>query len=485
LSLSENITIYIHIGCEPSIAKEISQHFSFELKGAKFSPAARKGHWDGMIRLFNARKNLLYAGLRQELEAFCFKRGYEVYVDDAFQSREYSTDQSNKFFHSLNIPPKFEERDFQIETLTHAVQQHRALFLSPTGSGKSMSIYLLTRYFDVKTLIVVPTSNLLLQMKSDIQSYGYQGSIGLIGDSEFDDSHKLTISTWQSIYERDPEWFAQFGMVIVDEAHLASAKSLKGIMEKLPDCQYRFGFTGTLNGTKTHQMILEGLFGPVKKVATTKELIDRGILAPFQIKVIKLSHPAWARKWIKKNASAYPDEMKFLTNCNKRNSFLVNLALAQKGNTLLLFYRVEEHGKILLEMIQKKEPNRKVYYIHGKIKAEDRERIRHEIENSNEDCILVASYGTLSTGVNIKRLDNLIFGSPWKSQIINLQSIGRILRPLEGKTATLFDVSDDLSWKSRLNHTLKHLIERLKIYNIDEFDYKLFDVDIQYKEEVQ
>jgi superfamily II DNA or RNA helicase len=408
----------------------------------------------------------------------------------------YTTKQAQAFFASLNIPPEFEERDFQIETLKHAVNNKRALFLSPTGSGKSMSIYLLTQYFKAKTLLVVPTANLLLQMQTDLKSYGYDRPIGQYGDSIKDDTRDITVATWQSIYKLDPEWFAQFGMVIIDEAHLASAASLKGIMEKMPECDLRFGFTGTLNGTKTHRMILEGLFGPVKRVATTKELIDRGILSPFNIKAIKLIHPKHAKKFIstkqdrgekdkdgnpKKTYADYPQEMEFLINSRKRNNFLANLALSQKGNTLLLFHRVEEHGKALYELIQKKAPKRKVFYIHGKIKAKEREAIRAEIETS-ENCILVASYGTLSTGVNIKRLDNLIFGSPWKSQIINLQSIGRVLRPLKGKMATLFDVSDDLSWKSHLNHTLKHLVERLKIYNAEEFDYKLFDVELNYEE---
>lgn len=486
-------SVYIKIDCEPSIWREIQAHFSFEAPGAKFSPAVRRGHWDG--RIYLAKKGMLYAGLQHELEKFCRDNSYQVIKKDNPKGT-FTEEDASTFFKSLNIPPEFEERDFQLTTLIHAVNNRRALFLSPTGSGKSMSIYLLTQYFQQKTLIVVPNANLLLQMQKDIRSYGYDQDIGQIGDNEFDDSNQITVSTWQSIYDADPEWFQQFGMVIIDEAHLASAASLKGIMEKLPECDLRFGFTGTLNGTKTHRLILEGLFGAVKRVATTRELIDKGILSPFDIKAIKLIHPDWAKKLhstkkdrgekdrngnTKKTYASYQDEMDFLVKNTKRNNFLANLALSRTGNTLLLFHRVEDHGKALYELIKKKDPARKVFYIHGKIKATEREKIRTEIENS-ENCILVASYGTLSTGVNIKRLDNLIFGSPWKSQIINLQSIGRVLRPLLGKHAVLFDVSDDLSWKSRLNHTLKHLIERLKTYNAEEFDYKMFDVELDYKE---
>lgn len=467
--------------------KEIQTHFSFEPPGAKFSPAAKKGHWDG--RIYLAKKGMLYAGLKNELIKFAHSLEYEVIDNTSKLNLEMTYSQAIDLIEQFKIPFDFEKRDYQINAMAHGLMNHRALFLSPTGSGKSMIIYYMIRGFQsrinkCRTLLVVPTANLLLQMSTDMQSYGYdKENIGQYGDSQKDDSKDITIATWQSIYNNDKEWFNQFDMVIIDEAHLASAKSLKGIMENCL-CQLKFGFTGTLNGTKTHQMVLEGLFGPVKRVATTKELIDNGTLAPFNIKAIKLNHPIEARKWLKKHGPKYPEEMTYLVGNPARNRFLARLALSLEGNTLLLFHRVEEHGKALYDLIRKQEPNRPVFYIHGKIKAEEREIIRKQMELL-PNAILVASYGTLSTGVNIKRLDNLIFGSPWKSQIINLQSIGRVLRPMKGKTATLYDISDDLSWKTRINHTLKHFIERLKIFNAEEFEYRLYNVELRYKEETQ
>ena len=462
--------------CDPGVAYELREHFTFDVPGAKFMPAYRNKMWDGKIRLFNHMACQLYGGLTIYLEKFCRDRGYELEFIDNFAAENFSLvdaqDEAIKF--NLTMEP----RDYQLSAFAHAVRNRRTILLSPTGSGKSLIIYLLLRHYNLKTLIIVPTTSLVSQLATDFRDYGFDAEEDVhkiyAGESKQTDKW-VTISTWQSVYKLDKSFFGQYDLVIGDEVHLFTAKSLQSIMAKLDHCKYRFGLTGTLDGTKTHRFVLEGLFGPVKKVTTTAELIDNKHLSNFRIKAILLQYPDTVRH-ILSNAD-YQTEMDWLVKCASRNTFIKNLALSLKGNTLLLFQYVEKHGKVLYDDLSK--TGRKVFYVAGSVDGQDREEIRKLVE-SEDNCIIVASYGTFSTGVNIKRLHNIIFGSPSKSRVRNLQSIGRALRTAEDKDmATLYDIADDLTWKKKQNTTLKHFAERIKIYIGEQFKYKTYTVKIE------
>jgi superfamily II DNA or RNA helicase len=289
----------------------------------------------------------------------------------------------------------------------------------------------------------------------------------------------LTISTWQSIYTQPKEYFEQFDFVIGDEAHLFKAQSLTGILSQCKNARYRIGLTGTLDGTKTHKLVLEGLFGQVEKVTTTKELMDNKQLADFMIKCLVLKHDDEICKLMK--GKTYPEEIEYLILNENRNKFIKNLAVSLKGNSLILYQYVDKHGKILYDMITKTENigDRKVFFVYGKTDTETREEVRRITEDEN-DAIIVASYGTFSTGINIRNLHNIIFASPSKSRVRNLQSIGRGLRLGDSKTeAVLYDIADDLRYKSYMNFTLKHFVERTKIYNEEKFTYKLFKIGLK------
>jgi superfamily II DNA or RNA helicase len=283
------------------------------------------------------------------------------------------------------------------------------------------------------------------------------------------------VTTWQSIYKMPKTWFDQFDVVIVDEAHLAKAKSLTGIMEKAPNIKYRYGFTGTLDDTQTHKLVLEGLFGQVFQVTSTKKLIDDKTLAEFDIKAIVLGYSDATRK-INKNKS-YQDEIDWIVRNEARNKYIRNLSWNLKGNTLILFQFVEKHGKVLEPLLHHAE--KRVHFVHGGVDAEIRESIRGIVESSGDNIIL-ASYGTFSTGVNIKRLDNIIFASPSKGKIRNLQSIGRVLRRGNGKDkATLYDIVDDLQYKTYKNFAIQHFMERVRIYTDEGFEFKLYNIDLK------
>ena len=472
--------VYIKVKAEPSVMMEMSEYFTFMVPGAKFMPAYRSKFWDGKIRLLNVMTGLLYAGLTKYVEEFCKSRDYEIEYLTDFSSENFSIKEANDFIAKLK--PTMQPRDYQIDAFVHAVRERRALLLSPTASGKSFIIYLLVRYYAKRTLILVPTTSLVSQLASDFADYGFDSDTfvhRVYAGQDKGSTKPITISTWQSVYKLPKEFFSQFDVVIGDEAHLFKAKSLTSILTKLSGCRYRFGFTGTLDGTETHKLVLEGLFGAVRKVITTAELIEQKHLAAFKIKAIVLSYPDEARKMIAR-ANDYQSEMDYLVRLDARNKFIRNLALSLEGNTLLLFQFVEKHGKELYAKIKEEASDRKIFYVAGTVEGEEREEIRKIVENES-NAIIVASFGTYSTGVNIKNLHNVIFGSPSKSRIRNLQSIGRGLRKSDTKTAaTLYDIADDLSWKNKKNYTLLHFMERIKIYNEEKFQYKIYKVSLDY-----
>jgi superfamily II DNA or RNA helicase len=473
--------VYVKLQCDRGTAMELSDFFTFEVPGAKFMPAVRNKVWDGKIRLYNVNTQLIYSGLIKHIEYFCEERGYNLVVNDGITDTiDIPVNGLAKYLND----GEFTLREYQLRAVAHAIRNHRALILSPTASGKSFIIYCLLRFYlrtaKKKALVVVPTTSLVYQMNSDFIDYSknlqfYYTHCIVGGQAKNDDDAKIYISTWQSIYKQPKKWFDQFDIVIGDEAHLFKANSLTKIMEKLTDCRYRFGFTGSLDGTQTNRLVLEGLFGPVMKVVDTKELIENKTLSDFRIKCLTLKYEDSICKLMKK--AKYQDEMDYLVTNVSRNNFIKNLTLTRKGNTLLLYQYVEKHGRVLYDIIKGEvDKERKVFFIYGGVDAEIREEIRN-ITETQQDAIIVASYGTFSTGINIRNLHNVIFSSPSKSRVRTLQSIGRALRKGDNKDiATLYDISDDLSHKSHVNHTLKHFAERVKMYNDEQFEYKLYNI---------
>jgi len=469
---------YNKIACDPGIGFELSEYFTFEVPGAKFMPAVRNKVWDGKIRLYNVMSCLLYAGLNKYVEEFASKRNYQVIYKSDFSADELSVKEAEEFIETLKIPSKYQPRDYQIKAFVHAIRNRRSLLLSPTASGKSFIIYLITRYYHARTLIIVPTTSLVSQLASDFADYGFVSDKfvhRIFAGQDKQTDKPVTISTWQSIYKMPKKYFEQFDVVIGDEAHLFKAKSLTSIMSKLSNCRYRFGFTGTLDGTQTNQLVLEGLFGPVRKITTTAELIQQQYLTKFEIKAIILKYPDDIRQQLRN--SDYQAELDFLVRNDSRNKFIMNLALSLKGNTILMFQFVEKHGKVLYELL--KDCGRDVYFVHGGVDGEDREEIRNLLKTA-EDAIVIASVGTFSTGVNIPSLRNIISASPSKSKVRVLQSIGRVLRQSSGKdNAILYDIADDLTWKSRKNFTITHFMNRIAMYNEEKFDYRIYPVNLK------
>jgi superfamily II DNA or RNA helicase len=483
LIISKKNEVYLYIKAEPHIYYELADQFTFEVPNAKFSPQYKNKYWDGKIRLFNTQTGEIYIGLLDRIIRFCEDHEYTYeFADNKFYGLPFEINDGiskEGVKDYMTAISRHAPRDYQVEGVYDALRHNRKLLISPTASGKSLMIYSVVRYYverQQNILIVVPTTSLVEQMYKDFADYGWDvGSYchKIYAGKERETDSQVIITTWQSIYKLPKQYFSRFNVVVGDEAHQFKSKSLISIMTKLCDAKYRFGFTGTLDGSQTHKWVLEGLFGPSYKIINTDELMKKGHLAKLDIKILLLKHPP-------NRFEVFEDEVQYIINHTKRNNFIKNLTLDLKGNTLVLFSRVETHGQPLYDLINtSKVDDRHVFFIHGGVETDERERVR-EITEKESNAIIVASYGTFSTGINIRNLHNVVFASPSKSRIRNLQSIGRVLRKGENKVkATLYDIADDISYKSRKNYTLNHLIERIKIYNEENFNYDIVNIPLK------
>ena len=480
--------VYLKVQCEPSIAQELHSFFCFDVPGAKFHPLYRSKMWDGKVHLYSMFTKEIYVGLLDYVLHFAESNNYTVEYEQINSNDNVSLEKVKLFCEQLNLslPNNESIRDYQLEAIHQVINDNRRLLLSPTGSGKSLIIYCLIRWheqFDRKQLVIVPTTSLVEQLYSDFQAYsqknGWKASYNvhrIYSGQEKTTDLPIVISTWQSLHKFTKPFFKDFKVVYGDECHLFKAKSLSGIMHKCTTAPFKIGTTGTLDGTKTHKLVLEGLFGTVLKTTTTKQLIEAKQLSDLKIYGIVLNYSDDVRKNNKE--LKYQEEMDFLVGHYPRNKFIRNMVLSQTRNTLVLFQYVEKHGEILYDMINDKNSDRKVFFVYGGTDTQQREEIRN-ITEKERNAIIIASYGTFSTGINIRNLYNIVFASPSKSRIRNLQSIGRGLRIGEDDVrCVLYDIGDDMSWKTRKNFTLLHMVERIKMYADEQFDYSLVKVNL-------
>lgn len=474
--------VHCKVVADPSIVMELSDHFTFFAENYRFNPKYKARIWDGKIRLLNRMTALIYAGLARHVKKFCDDRGYEFSYDTKLQYDNVSINEINDFANTLGLPADIVPRDYQILSVTKCIRSKRRTLLSPTSSGKSLMIYMIAQWYKKKTLIIVPTISLVNQMANDFVNYGYKGAMQLSTDGlnkSNNISEDIVITTWQSLdngkKKMPKDWYQQFEVVVGDEAHTCKATTLVKILSQLDKCTYRFGTTGTLDDTPLNKVTIEGLFGPQYQAVTTKDLMESGHVSNLKIKCIVLKYPKDLCADMK--GKTYQQEIDFIVNNEERTKFVKNLTLSLKGNKLL-FFRVISHGKAMADSIRDSTADN-IFYIDGSVSGTDREAIRHAVEDE-ENAILIASLGTTSTGVSINKLHHMIAASPSKSKIKVLQSIGRMLRLHDTKQqAILYDIVDDLSIKSHSNFTYKHFVDRTRIYDKEQFDYKIYTVELK------
>lgn len=467
----------IKVHCSLAVFQELSDVFSYFIPSAKFHPKYKARRWDGRIRLMNGRSKTMPYGLLNRLKNYCKFKDYLFESDFQYELADFTKKDALSFISELKMP--FDIRDYQLDAFIHAIRKQRSVLVSPTASGKSAIIYLMMRLFyelDRKVLMIVPTVNLVTQMKQDFEEYAVNLDSLPVQEVYAGKSKEIEapimLSTWQSLQNLERNFFYNFDTVVVDETHLATGNTLQKILNYCVNADFRVGLTGTLTGEKVHEMLLIGSIGEPKKIISTSELIESRMLSELRVKCLILNHKLSSLKM------NYQEEIDYLISHEKRNSYIINLAKKLEGNTLILFNRVESHGVVLFNQIEKEVSDKNIFFMCGDTKAELRENIRQHVKNNHSDNIILASSGVFSTGVNIPALHNVIFASPTKSKVRVLQSIGRVLRRHNSKeAAVVYDIADKIYTRKNC-YVYSHFQERYKYYIEEDFDVKYYEIDL-------
>ncbi len=298
----------------------------------------------------------------------------------------------------------------------------------------------------------------------------------------------IYIGTYQSLEKWPKEFFKQFHTVAVDESHGAKSKTLVGILKKTFGTAYsRFGVSGTFPPDDSCEILsIQSVLGPKITEVTASELRDKGIISPMEIRVLLLNHndPDYLSrlKVIKKSGmgkEALELEKDFIHNSEKRLDLIVKLIQSCNKNTLVLFHTIE-YGQKLFSTLSTKIKDKSFYYIDGEVRNKTREEIKKFMEEtSGETKVLVASFGTLSTGISINAIFNLVFTDSYKSEQIIIQSVGRTLRLHdEKKTAIIYDLVDIFDSSDQTNILSNHFKEREKFYKKRKYPYKVKKINL-------
>ncbi len=487
-------TAYVY--CKsPNIKTAISHLFRFRPKNFQFSPIYKRKDvtgarlWDGWINLFNAKTSQLPLGLLPNLIEYAKSINLTYKIDDGLiAQKSISPAELKEFIQSLGVPLTM--KDYQISAIYQAINHKRMIVVSVTSSGKSLIIYALCKWLVKQNhnVLITVDGSLWSQLLGDFIDYGHDlktDKINVLAGSEsIDHKSNVTIATWQSLKNQEPEYFKKFTAVLTDEVHQYKAKSMTYIMNNLINTQYRVGFTGTMHETM-EDISIQALFGKVVQVSTYNRLINEKTISTIGIQaiVLRYSHDFMIKfiedqLKLKRNENTYQREIKFLYKYTKRLAFLISLAKkigSDGSNILILTSMVDGLGKPLFEHMTRLLPDHKVFFVDKNTKTKDRDKIRAFLE-TNEKCIVISTYQIYSKGINIKNLQKCIFASGTKSLIRICQSIGRTLR-LDGKhnQAVIYDIVDDLRIKNKkgnyvnFNHSYKHFLERYQIYMNKEF----------------
>jgi superfamily II DNA or RNA helicase len=500
---------YVYVDCSDlGVLMELQEELEFFADDYKYHPKFKKGFWDGKIRLYSPYEKTVYAGLVSRIAIWAQTYGYEVNLHPSLIPQEIATEQEvYDFVTGLKLTKVTKEgvvKDitpytFQWVGVYYGINDRRRVFEASTAGGKSLILYMLARWHQAqeekpKILIVTDTTNLVAQLEENFEAYSMKDDTWDVKDHVHQiysgqDKHvdqEIYVSTWASMGRMPAKYFHQFTMVMIDEAHKAKAETFRHILSNSL-CVNKIGVTGTLGDLPVHQYVIEGLIGPAMTLLTNKEGRDLGITSEMQIEgvvfqyseedraeIAKMNRITVAERKAGKKDKSYPNEIEWLINHPVRNQRLCDFIAYPDGNSIALFTRIE-HGMVLFETLKKQHPDRKVFFISGDVAVADRERLR-QIMKTETNAMIVASFGTFSTGVDISNLHQLFICSPIESPIRLMQSLGRVGRLDSSKDiAKVYHFGDDLrrGKAMKVNHTLRHFKNCFLRYDKEQIPYNL------------
>lgn len=490
LHIDESKEFLVIDSCTTQEYEQLKLSFTKKVKSYKFSPAYKSGAWDGNISFI--RGNMLPASSYKYLFDLCQEFGFECEIsnleelfDNEIDYDEF-VDWVNDFFKDNPIKPRY----YQIDASFRMLKYKRCCANLCTSAGKTLIAfivfaYLLSHGIAKKIMMVVPKIDLVLQPSGDFNEYN-NGKLDIKIQQIFSGCKpqkdaNIYIGTYQSLRNECQEFFDQFDVVLTDEVHLATSSSQLKIMDacKFP---YRLGLSGTIPVPKyADGLTIISNFGPIVINVPASQLQNEGYISNCKVTQVRLNYTNETQKDQFKNAKKslvnigkggemFALETKFVNESEKRFNVVVKLISKTDKNTMVLFH-TKEYGKKIFKWL-KENTTKIVYYIDGDIDKKVREEIRKRMEINN-DVVLVASFGTSSTGISINRIFNVFFVNSFKSTSTILQSIGRGLRKSDkiGKDfVNIYDISDDLYSGC---YVMAHARERLKIYESQNFPYEI------------
>ena len=506
------------------------------VKGYRYMPAFKMGVWNGQQTYFrNGRINL---GLWKEAMKCCKEIDMPFILENKEEfplNRDVTLESVQEFckeffkFHKVKtksgewIP--FVPYEHQVESAYKILKNRYCMAEVATSGGKSLIISIVMFYTlkhiqpDAKFLIIVPSITLVTQFYDNIVEYNWginnlaemrEKKIESITNSEAKytpcdvrveevmserprkysgtQDANVYIGTYQSLEKWPKEFFQQFHTVITDEAHGAKAKTITTILQKTFKHAYsRFGVSGTFPEDDTCEILtIQAVLGPKITEVSANELKEKGIITPMEIRAVIMNHNDKEFddriQIIKKGGNgkdAFELEKAYIHVSEKRLDFIKKIVEKCDSNTLLLFHTID-YGHQIFNKLEKELPGRDYYYIDGEISGKKREVIKKQMEVTDGNVkVLVASYGTLSTGVSINAIFNVIFADSFKSEQIIIQSIGRALRlHSEKKKANIFDLVDVFDSNNMENILFRHFKEREKFYQKRQYPYKIIKINL-------
>lgn len=466
------------------VKQSLDKRFSGKYENAQFHPLVKRRLWDGVIHHIDWKSGTMPIGLFPRLYNYVTKQtDWDVTVDPTIWAHKelMSKDQVRSFIEQLPLPAHITSiDDFQVESVWRAVNNMKIIIEAATSSGKSLMIYSIIKIVNKKTLVIVPSISLVDQMYQDFISYGANPDhIAKVyaGQDKTPDS-PIVVSTWQSLYGRDPSIFEHYEVFVGDEAHTVDTKSLHQISNDLVNAAWRIGTSGTLPDDEVKKTSIIGIFGPVYRAVTARELIDAGRATEPDISIHVLKHNKTLNKGSRYN---YPSEIDILLHSAERHKYILDLIdkSTESGNVVVFFRFAEKQGWRLRDDLIAKYGKDRIRYIDKSVKGSVRNDIRLETE-TRSDLILVVTFKTFATGNNARNLHVLIFAHPMQAKDKILQAIGRGLRLHDSKDRIIIhDIADSLyKSKNTRNHGFTHAMARISYYEDQKFNYTVNEIDI-------
>ena len=497
LSLTENKQLLrIDVASELEL-EQLNISLNKRIESWRFNPLVKKGLWDGYVSYIKDDK-WIPSGLWREVMGICKDYGFEFKLEgvtemfDTNIGQEKFTQWALDFFDKSETTP----RDYQIEAAYNILKFKRCLSELATSSGKTLISFLTVAYLLEKQkaqriLFIVPNVSLVVQASEDFLDYNYRNAADIkvqqiYSGQKIRPCRNVIIGTYQSLVKKDKAYFEEFDAVIVDETHKAKSASIKTILQKCVNADYKYGLSGTIPKEGTlDRLTLMAYTGPLITEISANYLQNEGHIAGCRVKIIKMDYAPQSTKDAFREMSqnryeskdVFKFEQNYIINSPGRLNFITNIISRVRGNSLVLFHRIE-HGKKIYEKLRR-ESDKTVYYVDGGIDTDIREEHKKKME-AGEDVVIVASYGTFSTGISIKKIHNIFFTESFKSEVIIRQSIGRGLRQHSSKeSVNIIDFVDDLSYSGWDNYLIRHAKERQRIYKEQKFKYEIKNVNFE------